>query len=265
MFFKLVIVDRNEWMYRDMALQTKTILENNGNTSDIVQYEQYSDTKTIFFGTAYAGVFIPNNSIVTNFDDYRILFSILTENILLTCEIWDYSHTNLSLLKQKFPLCNCKLFEMGYTPYLDYENGYQEKDKDIDILFLGVVSHRRSVILNSLKEKYNVVSDYFKEGKARAELIKRSKICISIYSSDVRICISASRLTPILCNNGFVVTETCEDEYQNNRWKQWTITVDYDKLVETVLYYLEHSEERKIYADTAYENFKKNPPCIKEI
>lgn len=265
MFFKLIIIDNNPWMYEDMALQVKSMVESYGNSAEIVPYEygqNNTNTQYVFFGTNYSRVEVPINSILTNFDDHRIVFKILTDKLLTTCRVWDYSLENIRQIRQKVPSIDCRLFEMGYSPLLDYNCGYNEKDKEIDVLFIGSINSRRQCITDVLAKNYNVKYVYCKSGKERADLIKKSRICISIYSSEMRNCISASRFTPILSNNGFIITETCTDKYQNDRWNPFVVDIEYEKLVETIGYYLQNPEKRKQHADRAYQLFKTHLPRV---
>lgn len=266
MHYKLIIIDKNIWMYTDMAHQTMTKLTEEGHTSDIVDYEIGENTdsvKYVFFGTGYNAVKVPHGSIVTNFDNDTLVFSILTPEIIETCTIWDYSKENICLIKEKYPNADCHFFEMGYSPHLDHGLSYNECEKDIDVLFLGGKTNKRQKILNEISQAgYNVMSIYRKNGPERADFFRRAKIIISIYSSEHTHCISASRFTPALCNNGFIITENCSNSEQNERWSQYTVSVEYEKLVSTVLEYLEQPEKRKELADDFYVKFKLTRPRV---
>lgn len=264
MHYKAIIMDRSPWMYLDMALQAKTILEKDGNEYELVnRIEENDGCRYIFFGTAYPTIQIPKNSIITNFDDFRVFNTIISKEMIETCELWDYSSLNIENATKIFQGASCKLFEMGYTPLLDFH--LPPEKKTIDILLIGLENSRRQVILDVLRKKYNVVCCYYKNGKERAELINKSKICISIYTSEMKKCISASRFTPILCSGGFIITETCDDEYQNERWSQFTIPVLYGKLIETVDCYYNRPNERERFANRAYSLFKSTEPTVRKL
>lgn len=260
MRYKLIIVDNNAWMYTDMASQIITQLSEAGNTADMsTVVSQNSDEVThIFLGTAYGrSGQVPPGSIVTNFDNDTHLFNILTPAIIQTCTIWDYSQENLDLIRKNYPQADCHLFEMGYSPLLDHSLTYEESEKDIDVLLLGIETERRSNILNCLREDgYNVMTAYRKIGAERAELLRRTKIAVSIYGQDHTHCISASRFTPILCNNGFIITENCSNKEKNDRWSQYTVSVDYDQVYNTIVEYLGKPEKRKEMADRFYREFR---------
>lgn len=260
MHYKLIIIDNNIWMYTDMAHQICTQLSEQGHVVEICHYEIGENTNTIryiFLGTAYAKLYIPPKSIVTNFDNDTHLFTILTPSLIQTCTVWDYSQENIDLIRKYYPNSDCYLFQMGYSPLLDHKVMYTEEDKDIDVLLLGSETKRRMNVLNLLKRSgYNVVTKYNKIGIERAELIRRSKICISIYSNDHTHCTSASRFTPILCNNGFIVTENCSNKEMNDYWSKYTISIEYDEIYDTVVTYLKQPEKRKELADKYYQDFK---------
>lgn len=260
MHYKLIIVDNNTWMYTDMALQIITQLSEAGHTAEMSTIVSHNsdDVTHVFLGTAYNRIVqVPPGSIVTNFDNDTHLFNILTPTIIQTCTIWDYSQENLDLIRQRYPEAVCHLFEMGYSPLLDHHLTYEESQKDIDVLLLGVETERRSKILNRLREDgYNVVAAYRKIGAERVELLRRTKIAVSIYGYDHTHCISASRFTPILCNNGFIVTENCSNKEKNHRWSQYTVSVDYDQVYDTIVEYLGKPEKRREMADKFYQEFK---------
>jgi hypothetical protein len=262
MFYKVVILDDQYWMYVDMAIQIIHYVKLFGNEAELSTYDNGNNTKKItyiFLGTKYQNFRIPNGSIITNFDDKSVLFNLLTNKIIQECSIWDYSQENIQLLKEKYPHARTFFLELGYVPELDYNITYDEKIKDIDVLFLGgVVTDRRRYIISNLNKKgIKICIAYTKIGKERSELIARSKICLSFYSKSLTECISSSRLTPLLSNNAFVITEKCSNAYQNDKWSQYTTTVNYDKIVETVEYYLPKESLRKKLADKYYKHFKK--------
>lgn len=268
MHFKLIIIDRNYWMYIDMAKQMIYMLQKLGHTAEMSQYQEIqenSDALTyIFLGTQYGhNYYIPNKSIVTNFDNYSVLQNLLTDDIINNCTLWDYCQENINIISDKYKNSSCHLFEMGYTPSLDHNTAYIESDKDIDVLFLGNIMPRRQYILQPLTDMgINVICDYGKTGIERASLIYRSKICASIYNNEVTHPISSSRLTPLLCNNAFVITENCSNKIMNDKWSQYTISVNYKDLHETILDYLGKPAIRKELADGFYKSFKKTQPEI---
>lgn len=261
MHYKLIIIDRNYWMYIDIAIQIKTMLIKNGDIADIIDYE-YGDNnymnRYIFLGTLHKNnVKIPPNSIITNFDNHKLLFDIITDEYINNCEIWDYCEYNIKLIYKKNPNARCFHIQMGYSPLIDYNCLYIENNKDIDILFLGNVSERRNFILNKLRSNgYNICVVYHKTSKDMSEFIKRSKICISIYSSEDKYTISSIRFSPILCNNGFIISEISTCQKQNEYWSDYIIAKEYNELCDTVEYYINKPEERKKIADECYEKFK---------
>jgi hypothetical protein len=271
MHFNIVIIDNNKWMYVDMSLQIKTMVEFFGNnTASLVEYnidlENTKESTMVFLGTQYINHKIPVGSIVTNFDNFLILRKIISPFLANNHEIWDYSKKNIDILKDENPKSYCSLFEFGYSKFLDFNIGYNEQDKDIDVLFLGNISERRSHVIDSLKRKgYVITVLYRKIGQDRSTYIKRAKICLSLYSSDVRVGVLASRMTPLLCNNSFVVAENCSDKYQNDRWGTYTKSVDYDSIVDTIVEYLKKPSDRKKFADKSYNLFKTTTPTLTKM
>jgi hypothetical protein len=267
MLYKLIILDKNEWMYLDMAYQFIPMFEGMGDSAEIVQYENGKNTSEIryvFLGTNYRYYTIPTNSIVSNFDNHSHLFEILSEDIIRTCEIWDYSSKNIRLMKEVYPECRCHLVELGYSELLDFGIKNKEDDKDIDVLMLGVETPRRVNILDELRGRgLNVLSVNGKTGEDRADLIGRTKVVISIYGDEnYTECISSSRFAPVLSSGGFIVAENCSDDTQNTKWSEFMICVGYDEIVETVHKYIISSCKRSLLCEEFYNRFKCNVPKV---
>jgi hypothetical protein len=265
MKYKLVIVDNNPLMYFDMAQQVQTML---GDQAQIVDYKNdLTNSRTvqyIFFGTAYSKVQIPPGSVLTNFDNHEVIFEILTPELLQTCaEVWDYSRKNLHLIQQIYPTLKSKFIDLGYSPLMDFDTGYQESEKDIDILFLGNILPRRKILLKEIQEKGVVLEIHNKKyGKERADLVSRSRICVSIYNNHVTECVSSSRFAPILSNNGFIIAETCSNPSHEEKWSQFVVSVPYTHIVQTAMEYLKLPDIRKEMADKFYDRFKSTPPLL---
>jgi hypothetical protein len=264
MKYKLVVVDSNPLMYVDMAHQVQTML---GDEAQIINYENNlansENVRHIFFGTDYPRVKIPPGSVLTNFDNHEVVFQILTPELLRTCEVWDYSRTNIRLIHQLYPTVDAKFIDLGYSPLLDFDTGYDESEKDIDILFMGNILPRRETLLKEIQDKGVVLEmHYNKYGRERADLVRRSRICISIYNNHVTECVSSSRFAPILSNNGFIIAETCSNSSHEEKWSQFIVSVPYTHIVQTAMEYLKLPDIRKEMADKFYNRFKSTPPLV---
>ena len=139
-------------------------------------------------------------------------------------------------------------------------------EKDIDILFFGSINKRREKILNSLKRKYKLAIYKKYSNNSNTELcnlIERSKIVLNIMYYDNNIIFDYYRNSFILSTRTLLITEkssskdyNIEDgllELENN-----IINVEYDKIIETVDYYLKNSSEEEYnkLIDTQYNAFK---------
>lgn len=270
MFYRIIIVDRHRGMYADMAYQIMSMLQNQGDQVELVEeggvaQPNTDTTRHIFLGTQYRNTQVPGGSIVTNFDNSEVILQILSREIIETCEVWDYSRDNIAFIEKMFPSAVCRLIELGYSPMLDLGSGYDEEEKDIDILFMGSVLPKREKILSELTRRgAHVVRENFRYGQERADLIKRAKVCISIFNNHVTQCVSSSRFAPILCNNGFIVCEQCSDALHEAKWSQFMISVPYEDLVETALTWLAQPKMCKAVADSSYARFKGVAPIVHE-
>jgi hypothetical protein len=161
------------------------------------------------------------------------------------------------------PLCYNSFLEEYYSSKI-VKKTYAEKD--IDILFLGTLNRRRKFIINSLKNKYNLVTTYNFGEDANIELcnlIERSKIVLNVLFYFNNIIFDYYRNSFILSTRTLLITEksiakdyNIEDgllELENN-----IINVEYNKIIETVEKYINISEkEYNILVDNQYNAFKK--------
>lgn len=68
-------------------------------------------------------------------------------------EVWDYDELNFRMIKMIRPDTELHILK----PYKDWSK-YAPVEKDIDILFYGVMNEHRTYVINTLRRKYNVVT-----------------------------------------------------------------------------------------------------------
>jgi hypothetical protein len=186
---------------------------------------------------------------------YLLEYNILNINYLKS--------SNINIDYHFIPLCYNSFIEEYYNSKI-VKKTYAEKD--IDILFLGTLNKRRKLIINSLKNKYNLVTKYNFGDDSNTELcnlIERSKIILNVLFYNHNIIFDYYRNSFILCTRSLLITEksiskdyNIEDgllELENN-----IINVEYDKIVETVNNYMNGMTEDKYnkLINTQYNAFK---------
>ena len=253
-----------EYIYDFQSLQnnTNTIIICNiySINDELLNILSTYDSKKILINTEY----YENLNISKYFDfiNNKPNFYLFEYNIL---NINYLKNTNKNIDYQFIPLC--------YSSYLeDYYNSRIVKktfiEKDIDILFLGKLKgcKRRKNIINHLTQKYKVVTKYNFDDNSNTELcnlIERSKIILNVLFYKSNIIFDYYRNSLILSTRTLLITEkslskdyNIEDgllELESN-----IINVEYDKIIETVDYYLQNSSEEEYnkLVDTQHNAFK---------
>ena len=244
------------------------LLQNNTDTIIICNITSINDelldilekynSKKIIINTEYYENF--NISKYFDFINNKPNFYLFEYNIL---NINYIKNTNKNIDYHFIPLCYDSFLEDYYNSRIVKKN-YNEKD--IDILFFGSINKRRENILNSLKRKYKLAIYKKYSNNSNTELcnlIERSKIVLNIMYYDNNIIFDYYRNSFILSTRTLLITEKSsskdyiiEDgllELENN-----VINVEYDKIIETVDYYLKNSSEEEYnkLIDTQYNAFK---------
>jgi hypothetical protein len=216
-------------------------------------------------------IIIINTEYINNFNINNMICKI--HNECKNINILEYNVLNISIYKQKFnnikwyfiPLCYNIYLEEYYNSQITNKINYN--NKDIDIIFYGSLNNRRNLILENLKNKYNIVivpSDNSKNtNKELCCLIERSKIVLNIiYYADNNI-FDYYRNSFLLANKILLISESpanknYEIENKLEDLEKNIISADYDNLVNTVQKYINISEEEyNNLVNKQYESFKK--------
>lgn len=158
---------------------------------------------------------------------------------------------------------------VGYTP--TYSMGLPEpEERDIDILFWGSITERRSRVGADLNERFKDKKIVFGSGilgKEREELIMRSKIVLNIKAHDLWS-FGPIHVLPAIANKRFVLAEKANGGYgpfkPERHFKEYKT---FENLFEQINYWLEREEERETFAQEALERVKKEcyfTPILKE-
>ena len=160
-------------------------------------------------------------------------------SILKLFKVWDYSIDNIKWLMNK-GITDVGHMIIGKT--LAFKNFIPTLIKDIDVLFYGSINRRRKSILNSLKQSgINVIIKSNLWGVERDTFIRRAKIVLNIHFYETAI-LEVLRIFPVIANNEFIISENSKFPDGNDDWVDNIVFCDYNNIVTTVKYYLEHPE-----------------------
>ena len=118
-------------------------------------------------------------------------------------EVWDYSAQNVTRIKAFNP--RVLLLPIGSQPELTRIP--KVKPQDIDVLFYGYVNERRRPVIDAIAARgLNVQAPFGVYGRARDELIARSKVVLNVHQVEGRV-IEMVRVAYLLANRKAVVSE----------------------------------------------------------
>jgi hypothetical protein len=269
MFYNLIIYDRNPWIYVDMAEQVKTMLKHKGRECQIIILWKFEDLgdhdfrngTNIYFGHDIYDLYIKPGSILTEFDPAGYTtFNKYTRDIIANTIMSCYSKGSTREFLKIFPQGQIVPFKYGYMDKYDTIDEYGERDIDVCFISNPIYTDRRIYILSELKRLgYNVYyNKQFLLPDRRTHFYKRSKIILSIYSSENNLEYSSgSRIYPAVSIKGnFMIAEKCTDQEQHELLSKICINVAYNDMIATIVYYLKYPQLREHMANIFYKNVK---------
>lgn len=147
-----------------------------------------------------------------------------------------------------------KNLEFRYSNVYRLEN---ENSKEIDVLFYGVLSERRKKILDKLNCKKMILSKSPPVvGSDLWKHINNSKIILNISCYENRYEPDWIRLSPLLSNRIFLITEKVGDESFNSL-SPFIPICDYDYIPTLVAHFLKSPINRIIWADKGFDYIRK--------
>ncbi len=182
-------------------------------------------------------------------------------------EIWDYSIRNIQNIKVygELPLCRyVPLCYMDNLTCIDYIKN-SESEKKYDILFYGSACPRRDDIIFRLRKEgfrvYYGTNNLW--GADRNRLIKQSKIILNIHYYP-RPVLETSRLSYLIANKAFVISEPSLDPILDSEYKNYVKIVEYDEIVNECRYYLENPKSCEEFVEKSIVRYmeKKYPDVI---
>lgn len=200
-------------------------------------------------------IFIINVDPVKVFNHFQPFNSIANGSKNITY-ILDYQSENINYFNEnnqneKLKIKYLPAMQNTYFVNLFKENMVNTIEKDIDILFYGSLSPRRIKIIEELKKKYNVYYYGYGPFNILVPLIQRSKIVLNIYNYENNKPFEYYRISFLLSNNIFFITETPSDidfeiEPQLIDYSKYLVHAEYDKLVDLIDQYMAKIDDERV-------------------
>lgn len=166
---------------------------------------------------------IPRNSVIFNLEQPSHPSIPSIKKLSQGLPVWDFSFGNLKLWEQGLHV------PIGYVPIL---TRIPKLDKDIDVLFYGWPTPRRTALLDQLKQSgLNVVSTANCYGGGRDNLIARSKVVLNAHH-DGRDMFEIVRCSYLMANSACVLTEPSSDDADYEDLRPGLATVPYRLMVD---------------------------------
>lgn len=146
---------------------------------------------------------------------------------------------------------------IGYHP--QFKNIERPREhKKWDILFLGILFHRRKQILEQLEAKgFKVfhppdLHNFF-DPRRKAEIVARSRVCLNVHHNECNAFEKPRLIQDYMSNHAFVITEKIDHPEGFISGKHW-IMADYNNLVATTARWLNKTQRER--DRVAEEGFK---------
>jgi len=202
---------------------------------------------------------LPDTSIILNLEQIDRDSIWMTDSyidLLRRFETWDYSDKNvykLGLMGVRV----ARVVPIGHVKELERISA--NVNKDIDVLFYGLMNERREGIISALRERgLKVVVSTNLFGENRDVLISRSKLVLNVHYYQAKV-LELVRISYLLTNGCVVVSESSGNRDEEHDLNEAVAFARYDSLVETCLRLIGSPRERELYSRKARETMRARP------
>ena len=165
-------------------------------------------------------------------------------------------------------MCENAIKVLDYSDNFEirYSNNYRvehEESKEIDVLFYGVLSHRRKELLDKIDVPNKVILHTSPPvvGAELWRLINKSKIVLLINTHDSAQEFDWVRLSPLLSNKVFVIVEKNDDSKYDYLSSHIAIT-NYDYIPTLIKHFLKNPLGRAQWADKGFDYIRQHKTKI---
>lgn len=275
--YYILITDRNPRIFEDIALNIqKKLKEHNfrvdflNTTFDSQLYKNEYECVFILLGceSSKLAPYMTNRNVIvvmlesmcrdyTNQHYYDTCNAISISKVAHLFEIWTHDISNINKLANMYPhVSSLHLIKINYSPHNDLTK--QNYEKIYDIAFCGAMTDRRSIIIESLRQKgWNIFNPpYACWGNERDIAMAQSKICLIVDAYDNIASNDYVRLSYLLSNGAFVIYEHKNDPQRIENWDKYCIPTHYNDIISTTEKYLQDDMNREKLAKEFHENYK---------
>lgn len=172
-------------------------------------------------------------------------------------QVWDYSRRNIEALAH-LGIGGVRHLPIGYVPQL---TRIRPLPDEIDVFFYGSINDRRHRVLSALQARgVKVHAGFGIYGPQRDLLIARSRIILNMHFYEAKV-FEAVRVSYLLANRRFVVSERGGDASEEADWTGGVAFGDYNQLADVCVNYLRHPEERQRIADAGHNLMLRRDMC----
>jgi hypothetical protein len=247
---KIVYIYYSNSVFRDLVESLQYVFIQRGVTVNVTHDLNKDDLNTwVLFGVNELppSILLPKNYIVYQLEQISVegnkwLTQRYLEIMKGAKQVWDYSIKNVNLLN-RYNVKNVIHLPISYSENLkivDCSN-IPDSEKDVDILFIGSISPRRKELLERFKLLNDIrvlIADGGLWGDERTALLKRSKMIINIHFYGSESLLEMARLSVLLANKCFIVSETGGDASMDKKLEKGVIFGRYNELVSLCRKYL---------------------------
>jgi hypothetical protein len=242
MSLKIVNIYYSNSVFRDVVESLENVFIGRGITVNITHVLNKDDPNTwIIFGVNELppSTLLPEKYIVYQLEQVCVkgnkwLTDKYIELMKGAKQVWDYSLKNVNHLTG-YGIKNILHVPISYTPNMTLLNtsSINVSEKDIDVLFMGSISPRRKELLHNIRDAgLNVmIADGGVWGNDRMHLLKRSKIVINIHYYGEESPLEMVRLSILLANNAFIISESGGDAGLDKRVEKGVVFGKYNELL----------------------------------
>lgn len=206
---------------------------------------------------------IPPGSVLYNLEQVQRgsgWFSDAALDVLRKYPVWDYSRRNIAALAKEG--IKARLVPIGYVPELTRIPQLPEKERDIDVLFVGSMNDRRKSVISRLEQRgLRVTHSFGVYGAHRDRIVSRAKIILNIHFYEAKV-LEIVRVSYMMANRQFVLSEPGADTTEDAQVSGGVVFAEYGRLVEECERWLAAPEERFKVAETGYRIMAARPSAI---